>query len=132
MAVSAGTMASSSGRASVAPTPRRKVRRGRASLAMNIFLLAGAPPPLGSRRLRGPIAPRRSARLMRLICRLHRLRPPHLKRKTLANSQHDRAHLVVARRGVAHDLPHGGHVVILDAPTERVGQQLFCQRTDEP
>jgi hypothetical protein len=37
IAVKAGTIASSSGSASDAPTPRRKVRRGRAILVTNII-----------------------------------------------------------------------------------------------
>jgi hypothetical protein len=39
-AESAGTMASSSGRASVAPSPRRNVRRGNDILLMNISVLS--------------------------------------------------------------------------------------------
>jgi hypothetical protein len=38
-AVSAGTIASSSGRATVAPTPHRNVRRGSDFLVMNIWVL---------------------------------------------------------------------------------------------
>jgi hypothetical protein len=39
VAVSAGTIASSSGRATVAPTPRRNVRRGSDNLEMNMTMI---------------------------------------------------------------------------------------------
>jgi hypothetical protein len=40
--VAAGSIASSSGNAMVAPAPRRKVRRGRLFLVMNIYLSSGS------------------------------------------------------------------------------------------
>src|SRR6185295_14808857 len=71
VAVNAGTMASSSGSASVVPMPRRNVRRGSDIFVMNIFdLTAGAvrePPYSDDYRLADAATPGRPSRSGALI-----------------------------------------------------------------
>src|SRR5688572_3477409 len=103
-AVIDGIMASSSGRPTATPAPRRKVRRERCFFVMYI-----ATP---------------QADLKVGLYRLFGCRFPHLKRRALHNPHHDRREAIVVAGSVAHDLPHGRHVVVLDASTESIRHKL--------
>src|SRR5215471_11826304 len=88
----AGTIASSSGSASVAPTPRSTVRRDRCFFVTNIGLL-----------LR-----RRSARCRGLSLEIA-VRARHravAERRALRDRGQDRGEAVVVARGLAHDFAH--------------------------
>src|SRR5450432_2864596 len=56
---------------------------------------------------------------------------PHLKRNALHDSENERREPVVVLLGVFHNLANGRRVVILDAPSEREGHQVFRQSRDE-
>src|SRR6185503_19288834 len=56
---------------------------------------------------------------------------PHLKRHAGDDPHDDRRPAVVTGRRVAHDRPHRRHVVRLDTPSQRVGQQPFRGRRHE-
>src|SRR3954447_14946238 len=101
-AEAAGTMASSIGSASVAPTPRRNVRRDRCILVMNIRPLV------------------LSARCRR-----------HLERYAANDTRNEGGKPVILAPGVPHDLSHGRHVLRREAAADGVDQQLFRQRADE-
>src|SRR5690349_24521708 len=87
VAVSAGTIDSSSGSARVTPMPRRNVRRGNAILVINIE------------------APS-------ICCDNVRLSgfDPLLKRRAVDDAENERREPVVLRGAVADDLPHFRHV----------------------
>src|SRR6478735_5754514 len=87
----AGTMASSIGSASVAPTPRRKVRLDRCILVMNIRPL-----------------------VLQACCRRH------LKRCAANDTRNDGRKPVILPAGVPHDFSHRRHVLIGEAAAERV------------
>src|SRR5437764_14920231 len=102
----AGTIASRSGSASVAPIPRMNVRRGNA-----IFLITmsrsparrdGAPPP--------------SIRAL--------LRHPHLKRRARDDAMDDRRKTVARARRLALDLADRRRVEGFESPPKRIGKQL--------
>src|SRR5688572_11964045 len=84
--VSAGTIDSSSGRASVTPAPRRKVRRAMCFLATNIVSLLMSS--------------------YRLLCRFH----AHLELRAANHGEHDRREPVIVLRDLAHDGSNRRHV----------------------
>src|SRR5258708_8481409 len=93
--VSAGSIDSSSGSASVTPAPRRNVRRGMYFLVANMSDSLMADP----RRL-----------------------DPHLKRSASDDAQHDRREAGVLFGRVLHDRANDRHVVVLDAAAHRLRQ----------
>src|SRR5690606_33929839 len=112
-AVRAGIIASSSGSAMVAPTPRRTVRRDRCFFVMNILLSSF--PTQGS----GVIRKSLSVDALVVLCARCQTRFSGQRResKRLARDdagQNRRERIVVACR-IAHDPADRGHVVILDA-----------------
>src|SRR4051794_2636882 len=109
----AGTIASRSGSASAAPTPRMNVRRGNA-----IFLITMSRSPA-----RRDGAPRRSIRAL--------LRHPHLKRRARDDALHDRRKTVGRARRLPLDLADRRRVEGLESPPERIGQQLLGERGEE-
>src|SRR3982750_465007 len=84
--VSAGTIASSSGKANVTPAPRRNVRRG-------MYFLVRIT----------------SALLVRTCCVLVGL-GSHLKLRAADDAHHQRREPIVILRGVAHDRANRRHV----------------------
>src|SRR5687767_2009791 len=117
-ATRAGTIASSSGSASVAPRPRRTVRRSRAFFVMNMF----DPQALGV-RLWALAQSRKPKALTRRL--------PHPERRTLHDTDDERGEAIVVLRRIAHDCTHRGSVVVLDAASQRVRQHLLGERRDE-
>src|SRR5262245_60807603 len=111
-AVNDGTMASSSGSASVAPMPRRTVRRGIAFLVISMALLLRRS-RCGSRAVLRPV------------------RRAHGKRCARSDANNDRRPAIAVTRSVARDAPHRGLVARVQASSERVGQQLLRERTRE-
>src|SRR5207237_4950174 len=98
--LSAETMASSSGRLTAAPTPRRNVRRGRAFLVMNIDAVSSIPGFLCVSGLTGlQTLPKRCAR---------------------RNPQDQRRKPVIVRGCLTNDRPDGGHIVIIEPPSQPV------------
>src|SRR5687768_2600815 len=106
-AVPAGIMASSSGSAIVAPTPRSTVRRDRCFFVTNIVTLL----------------------LPRVIVGWRRRAEP--ERLAQSDAGQDRRETVVLPLRVAHDAPHGRHVVVLDAAAERMNHELLGQGLHE-
>src|SRR5215475_15104534 len=100
-AVCAGIIASSSGSPTATPAPRRNVRRDKCFLVMNI---------IGS-----------------LITR-NLLRSPHLERRAVNDTQHDRRKLVIVLGRNPDDLPYGRHIVILEFAPQREHHHLFRKR----
>src|SRR6266576_5822330 len=111
--VSAGTIDSSSGRASVTPAPRRKVRRGMCLFVTYIVLLLPRPH-------RDPML---STRLLRTCSRLgpH----PHLELRAPDHTEHDRRESVVVPGGVARDRADSRHVGVFKPAAERVRHGLL-------
>src|SRR5205085_3417420 len=109
-AASAGTMASRSGRLSVAPMPRSIVRRDSFIFEINI---SGSP--------------------VNCLITSDALfkRNAFLKRSAVDYTQNDRRKTVVGLRGLAHDRAHRRHVVGLKPPAEGVNHQLFRDRADK-
>src|SRR5688572_28617721 len=107
-AVRAGTMASRKGSASAAPAPRRTVRRGMCFFVINMMNVS---PLLTSR----PLSSGGGCGWLHV----------HLEHLVLDDAQHERREAVVARLGLANDGAHDGHVVVLDAAAERIGQQAL-------
>src|SRR5262245_3298983 len=105
IAVKAGTIASSRGRLTVAPSPRRKVRRG-----SDIFVTIMAKSSLEILRVPGS---------------------SHHKRVARRDADDEGRELELVGRGAAHDAANHRHVVVLDAATERVGEQLLGEGRDE-
>src|SRR5688500_8808156 len=99
--VSAGTIDSSSGNASVTPAPRRNVRRAMCFLATNISgsLTAHYEPQRPSHSAANLIGRDRP------IVRLH----PHLKLRTLHDAHDHRREPVVLAGGVADEGSNDGH-----------------------
>src|SRR5215468_4098175 len=93
--VNAGTMDSSSGRASVTPAPRKNVRLGMCRLLRNMMSSVGPP--------------------RRLVC-LH----SHLELRALHDAQYYRRKPVVVFRDVSRDRAHGRHIRVLEAAAERI------------
>src|SRR5580765_3123020 len=110
-AVIAGVIESSSGSAITAPTPRRKVRLGNASLEINIGSAPGYECP--------------TAQVGASLVRICSLRFPHLKRRALGDAENQRLEPVVGRRAVPNDPAYRRRIVVLDAAAERVDQQLL-------
>src|SRR3954470_23197182 len=117
---SAGTIASSNGSASAAPTPRRNVRRGKAIFVMIIYLLS-----LIRMLLNTLLLTRRRGSALFLEGR-----PPHLERRALHDAEHERRDAIVVARRVAHDRAHGGVGVLFRAPPERIGKRVFGRRRE--
>src|SRR5712692_8529311 len=120
-AVSAGTIASSSGNATVTPKPRRNVRRGKVILLMNM----SAPQVRSGRSTRG--RRRRSGRLL-VMCWLGLA---HLKRRAFRHSENQCPETVTVRRGVAHDFANGRGVVVLEPPSQGVNHESFGESRHE-
>src|SRR5258708_22097652 len=122
-------MESSNGSASVTPIPRNAARREICFLAMNISFwpLLNFPSfsSLSFGCYDGPVG---SALGNYIIGRLLHL---HLERRTLDDTHQQRRELVVVLGSFAHNCSDGRHVVILDAPAERIGHQLFGEHADE-
>src|SRR5262245_29660898 len=113
---SAGHIDSSNGNATVAPTPRRNVRRGNVLLVRN--LIGRSPPSLANGSRHGG--------RFRVAARGNGPRfAVHLERIALGDLEYERPESVVVLLGVLHDLSHDGHVVVLDAATERVRHELL-------
>src|SRR5262245_57284103 len=94
----AGTIPSSSGSASVAPTPRRNVRRGRCLWVMII-----------------PYSKIPNSKFL-VTCEARKRRAPD-------DSEDERRPAIVVRRRVVHDSPDGWRIVVLQPASERVGQK---------
>src|SRR5687767_9568699 len=104
----AGTIASSSGSASVTPIPCRNVRRGNERLLISITTL------LTSRSTSRPSG-----------CRLGSGGCSHLERHAADDAEHDGGEAIVAPAGVAHNRADGRHIVVLEAAPERIRQHLL-------
>src|SRR5687767_8714067 len=98
-----GSMASRNGSAIAAPIPRRTVLRE------SCFRMMKSMPRL----LVGEVNP------------LIRGRSPHQKRGALDDSSDDRRPGVVGGFRITNDPAHGRAVEVLDAPSQRIGHQLF-------
>src|SRR5687768_8882874 len=107
--VSAGTIDSSSGSASVTPAPRRNVRRAMCFLAMNIS--------------QSPRLVRRGRKVGRLLA--------HLELWTAHHPQHECREAVVFLRCVTDDGANGRHVRVFHASPHRVGHELLREHPDE-
>src|SRR5262245_53044906 len=105
IAVKAGTIASSRGRLTVAPRPRRNVRRG-----SDIFVTIMAKSSLEILRVPGS---------------------SHHKRVARRDADDEGRELELVSRGAAHNASNHRHIVILDAASERVREQLLGERRDE-
>ena len=105
-AVPAGIMASSNGRAIVAPAPLRTVRRDRCFFVKNITGL------LRSRLISSLPALGRGCRLR--ACGTHRLKP----------RQGRWTETIVSAAACTDDAANGGHVAVVEASTERIGHQV--------
>src|SRR5205823_486961 len=105
-AVSAGTMASSMGKARLVPAARRKVRRLRDLFAMNMM---SAP----------------QTRLYRVLCL------SHLEWNTLYNSSDDRRKRIVGSPRLANDFTNGRRIVVLKITADRVHQKLLGKGRNE-
>src|SRR4051812_26965490 len=114
VAVRAGTIDSSSGRARVTPIPRRKVRRGNAILVINIVV---------SWLIRCAGSDHRWFVRIRL--------DSFLKCRAVDYAEHERREPVVAARRVAHDLSKFRHVGSREPAAEAVDHQLFGDRAHE-
>src|SRR5690348_13448036 len=104
VALIAGTIASSRGNARAAPAPRRTARRERCRRVMKFAISLS--PSLGASR--GSLT--RGGKAGALRSRLRSIAERH----ALHDSQHQRAELEVLALRALHNLPDGGHVVILD------------------
>src|SRR6185503_8452720 len=116
-AVSAGTMPSSSGSASVAPRPRSIVRR---SIALRVIII--------------PIVSSSSgcASLAFLLCRRRRsCAAAHAERGAADDADDDGGPAMISRRRAPGDRPNGGQIVVLDAAADGVGQQPLGEGADE-
>src|SRR5579863_1284251 len=111
-AVEAGIIASSSGSASVTPLPFKTVRREMCFLVINIAAVF-------SYLLQLMLS---SRPLLVVGARLH----VHLERSALHDTQDDCGEGVVTRGRISHDGPYQGHVLILDAPAQRIGHHFLC------
>src|SRR5262245_26740991 len=113
IAVAAGTIASSSGSARAAPAPRRNVRRGNAFLVITMW--------------RSPVSS-----LARGGCRgdrhLAATGPPHLERRAVHDPGHDRGPSIIRGTSIADDRANDRHIRVLEAASERVGEQLLRER----
>src|ERR1700687_4038130 len=125
----AGTIASSNGRGSVTPTPRRKVRRGSAILEININRLLMRHSETGDRSVCGLLSGHLGVR-RRLDLRT--ARRSHLKRRALDHTEDQRLESVTVGRAVTDDLSQRRRIIVLQAPAERVNHQLLGDRGDEP
>src|SRR5215510_5920667 len=105
IAVKAGTIASSRGRLTVAPSPRRNVRRG-----SDIFVT---------------IMAKSSLEILNVP------RSSHHKRVARRDADDEGRELELVGRRAANDASNHRHIVILDAATERVREQLLGERRDE-
>src|SRR2546427_6901775 len=96
-------MASRNGSATVAPSPRRTVRRGNALVVRKDI---------------------------RSLLRLIRSDPgcPHLKRGTLDDAHDERRPAVVAGGRIANNLTNGGPIVVLETAAKRIRQELGRHR----
>src|SRR6185503_13345884 len=108
--VRAGTIASSSGNARVAPSPRRTVRRGSACFVMNIRCSLSTRHPGGF---------------------FSRALDAHLEWYAPHDAEHNRREPVVLLLGIPGNRAHCWHVRGRQAAAERVGQQPFRQRLYE-
>src|SRR3569833_2070261 len=111
-AVAAGIMASSNGKAIMAPAPRNTVLRLRNFLVINIDGL--------QRRLlhrRGPTRPLR-----------YHLHP---ERRAIHDPQHNRHKTVVVLRRAAHDRTHGRHIGVIESSAQRIFKQFLGERQGE-
>src|SRR5919198_2152271 len=111
-AVSAGTIASSSGNAIVIPIPRRKVRRGNAIFVIIMCLSSSSESQL--QPCSTPSATGSNGRGAHPIRPL-RVGHAHLERRALHHAENQTLEPVVIRGGVAHDLAHRRRIVVVDA-----------------
>src|SRR5437867_5769979 len=114
----AGIIASRSGSASVQPALFRNVRRRMCFFAMNIWLSGS----LAAGPFRGDGVTRH-----RPFLNLH----VHLERRAVDDAEDERGETIVASFRVSRDRSHERHVLILDAASERVRQQLLGHDLDE-
>ena len=115
--VIAGTIASSIGKASVAPRPRRTVRRDNACFVMNIGCSL-------SFTLPGSLTGRRDAFVTGAL-------DPHLEWYAPDDAQHNGREAVAVTLGVTGNRAHGGHVRRAQAAAQGIGQQPLGQRLHE-
>src|SRR5260221_12938734 len=108
-AESAGTMLSRNGSASVAPMPRRTVRRGIAFLEMNIH----------------------RSLFFRHAQRLAALSGAHAERRAADDAADDGRRPIVTLRGFPRNFPDRRLIVVFEAAANRVRQQLCGKRADE-
>src|ERR1700674_2724702 len=116
-AESAGSMASRNGSEIAAPTPRMNVRRFSDTFVMIIGQILNS--------CAACVVPRASLTRDGRLQRRRAVDPSELEGIALHNTQNDRLDPVATRGCVFQDLPHGRHVVVFQASTERVGQQLL-------
>src|SRR5262245_50085411 len=114
-------MLSSKGSASVAPSPRKMVRRGK-----HFFVAIRATPTsslfTGTRDVfRG--RPIRS--------RIRLLRPPHLERHALDYAQNNRRPAVIACGRPLHDRSYSRPIVIFNSSAKSVSQEFLGDCCDE-
>src|SRR5262245_52953967 len=100
-AVSAGTMASSNGRATAVPIPRRNIRRDKAIFVMNMPLLSTFHFSI-----------------------FHLSRLTHLKRRTFDDRQNRRRPAIVVGCRRAHDGSDGWRVEVFHLTADGIGEQL--------
>src|SRR5580704_7459536 len=96
-------MESNNGSASVTPTPRRNVRRGRCVLVLNLMAL------------------------LLILCPFYF----GVKGGAVYDSQHDGRETIIVARGVFQDRADGGHVGVFDAASEGVGHEPFGEHAGE-
>src|ERR1700733_7653813 len=120
-AVPAGIIASSKGSAIAAPAPFRTVRRDRCFLVRNMALCLQIFSRRGSK----------VGRLRRQRRRQGRGGGALAECIALHDTQHDGLEPIVVFGRIAHDLAHGGHVVVFHRTTDRIGHQLFGDRLGE-
>src|SRR5437867_4942047 len=105
---SAGTIASNSGSANVAPTPRRNVRRGNDILVMMNMTSSTFPDARPEGRARNATRRRPELQLGR--------GSSHLKRRALDDPENDPREPIVVARSLARDRADGRRVIVLDPP----------------
>src|SRR5438128_7889799 len=106
----AGTIASRNGSATVAPIPRRKVRRSNAFFMTNLI---------------SPLLTLRRFRLRRQLCLAH------LERSALHDAQDQRCEGVIAARAFSDNRADGRLIEVLHVAAEAEHEQLFSDGGDE-
>src|SRR4029079_6475161 len=114
LADSAGIMASSRGRDTVAPTPLRKVRRCNDFLVTKVMESSCC----ALFQILSPLAPRRLSFGSRRCL-------PHLERRTLDHSENQRSKGVIVAGGLSDNGANGRPIIVLHVAPESVDLQFL-------